>query len=150
MLSTRWCGRGDTGGSTYQLYSDLDATNTGLISFEQALGNDGASFVWRNPTLVAPGSTSSANLYNNGKLRLNNVVYHSVQNVYGTGNWEIGAAAVLYLEDGSGYYQNPSLGPTFPNQTITFGECTATLHMDTQVYSHNKDFGPQIYGFATG
>jgi len=145
----QWCGRGDTGGSTYQMYSDNDATNNGLISYEQAFSNFGASFVWRNPVLT-PGTVSGSNLYNNGAFRLINIVYHNVQNVYGSGCWEIGKGGVLYLEDGTGVFQNPTKGPSFPNQSIYFQDSSAVLHMDTAVYSLNSAFGPKVFGFGSG
>lgn len=144
------CGRGDTGGSTYQLYCDLTCYNYGVIDMEQYYNNIGASFVWRNANLYPPGATNIQYTYNYGAFRIVNVVYHNVQNVLGDGCYVIGSNAVLYLEDGSGYYQNPNFGPTFPNQTITFTDGTGDLHMDTQVYSHNSNFGPQVYGFGQG
>jgi hypothetical protein len=145
----QWCGRGDTGGSTYQMYCDNDAINNGLISYEQAFDNYGAAFVWRNP-LLTPGTIVGHNLYNNGAFRLINVVYHNVQNVYGTGCWQIGEGGVLYLEDGTGVFQNPTKGPSFPNQSIVFQHQSAVLHMDTAVYSINSSFGPTLYGFGGG
>ncbi|KAF7186161.1 Hyphally regulated cell wall protein 4 [Pseudocercospora fuligena] len=145
----QWCGRGDTGGSTFQMYNDLTSRNTGLISFEQFFDNRGASFVWRNPTLTTT-STTGQNLYNDGAFRIINVVYHNVQNVYGSGCWQIGKGGILYLEDGTGVSQNPTAGPSFPGQSISFQDPTADLHMDTAVYSRNSNFGPQLYGFGQG
>lgn len=144
----QWCGRGDTGGSTFQMYSDDDAYNTGLISFEQAFNNYGASFVWRNPVLTT--SNTISNLYNNGAFRIINVNYHNVQNVYGNGCWQIGKGGILYLEDGTGVFQNPTAGPSFPSQSISFQDPSAVLHLDTAVYSRNSNFGPQVYGFGNG
>nr|POE48974.1 hypothetical protein CFP56_32126 [Quercus suber] len=144
----QWCGRGDTGGSTYQMYSDLDSVNSGLISFEQAFNNNGAAFVWRNPTLTT--TARGANLYNNGAFRLVNVNYHNVQNVYGNGCWQIGKGGILYLEDGTGLFQNPTAGSSLPGQSISFQDASAVLHLDTAVYSRNSRFGAQIYGYGTG
>lgn len=99
--------------------------------------------------LAVPGITGY-NIYNNGAFRLINVVYHQQQNVYGTGCWQIGAASTLYLEDGTGYYQNPAFGPSLNGQSITFLDATGTLHMDAQVYSHNSNFGARVFNFKTG
>lgn len=144
----QWCGRGDTGGSTYQMYSDLDGVNNGLISFEQTTRNLGASFVWRNPTLTT--SKSTANIYNNGAFRLINTVFHNVQNIYGNGCWQLGKGGILYLEDGTGVYQNPNKASSFAGQSIVFQDPDSTLHMDTAVYSRNSNFGATVYGFSTG
>lgn len=144
----QWCGRGDTGGSTYQMYSDLDGVNNGLISFEQTTRNLGASFVWRNPVLTT--SKSNANIYNNGAFRLINTVFHNVQNIYGNGCWQLGKGGILYLEDGTGVFQNPSKASSFAGQSIVFQDPDSTLHMDTAVYSGNSNFGATVYGFSTG
>ncbi|KAH9815721.1 putative threonine-rich GPI-anchored glycoprotein [Teratosphaeria destructans] len=142
------CGRGDTGGSTYQIYSDLDLTNNGLISFEQYFSNYGSSFNIRNPTLTT--STGGANCYNNGAVRLINVNYQQVQNVYGSGCWQLGVGSTLYLQDGTGAYQNPTAGPSLPGQSIIFQDSSAVLHMDAKVYSRNSNFGAQVFGFGSG
>lgn len=144
----QWCGRGDTGGSTFQMVSDADTVNSGLISYEQSGNRNGASFYWRNYQLTT--TTNPNNLYNNGAFRLLNTTLHGQQNIYGTGCWQIGQGGVLYLENGSGVYQNPNKGPTFPGQSIDFQHPSAILHLDPQAYSINSDFGPQLYGFATG
>nr|POF04440.1 hypothetical protein CFP56_55921 [Quercus suber] len=130
------------------MYSDLDSVNSGLISFEQAFDNYGAAFVWRNPALTT--TSKGANLYNNGAFRLINVNYHNVQNVYGKGCWQIGKGGILYLEDGTGTFQNPTAGSSLPGQSISFQDSSAVLHMDTAVYSRNSKFGAQIYGFGPG
>ncbi|KAK4934227.1 hypothetical protein LTR66_015667, partial [Elasticomyces elasticus] len=150
--SLQFCGRGDTGGSTYQLYCNTDCYNYGTLDYEQYNNNLGATFTWRNFVI---GTAASNNIYNQGAFRLVNTVYHSVQNVLGNGCWVIDQGAALYLEDGSGINQNPSAGSTFANQNIYFvpgqtGSNTQTLHMDIQVYSHNSNFGPQVYGFGKG
>lgn len=152
--SIQFCGRGDTGGSTYQLYCDLDCYNYGLIDFEQYNNNNmGASFTWRNDVI---GSNAANNIYNYGAFRLVNVVHHNVQNVYGDGCWVIDEGGVLYLEDGTGVFQNPTNGPSFPSQKIYFTDSSQpagrlqTIHMDTAVYSKNCDFGPQVYNFGSG
>lgn len=144
----QFCGRGDTGGSTYQAYSTADSVNNGLISFEQAFSNYGASFSWRNTVLSTV--SGAKNLYNNGAVRLFNVNFHNVQNVYGTGCWQLGSGAILYLEDGTGVYQNLNKSGSLPGQSISFQDSTAVLHMDTAVYSKNSSFGAQLFGFATG
>ena len=145
----QWCGRGDTGGSTFQMYNDLTSTNDGLISFEQFFDNKGASFVWRNPTLTTT-STTGQNLYNNGAFRIIQTNYHNVQNIYGTGCWQIGKGGILYLEDGTGVFQNPTAGPSLPGQSISFQDPTSVLHMDTAVYSRNSNFGAQVFGYGQG
>lgn len=143
----QFCGRGDTGGSKYQLYSDNDAYNTGLISFEQTVRNLGSAFVWRNAVV---GADSAKNLYNNGAFRLINTVLHIVQNIYGKGCWQLGLGSVLFLEDGAGNYQNPGYGSSLPDQSILFQDPTAVLHIDSAVYSRNSNFGARLYGFASG
>lgn len=147
--SLQFCGRGDTGGSTYQLYSDLDAVNTGLISFEQVKGNLGASFVWRN-AILSTSAKGSYNIYNNGTFRLINTAFHNVQNVYGNGCWQIGVGATLYLEDGTGVYQNPNKDTSFKGQSIFFADASASLHLDSAVYRYTGAFGAQIFGFCAG
>lgn len=144
------CGRGDTGGSTFQLYCNQDCHNTGLISFEQTLGLLGASFNWRNDVLTPRGTAPSANIYNDGAFRMINVDFQLVQNVLGAGCWQIGTGATFYLQDGLGAYQNPNDAPALSGQSIIFNGVAGTLHMDTQVYSHNSAFGAVVYGFGTG
>lgn len=144
----QFCGRGDTGGSTVRAYSAADSVNDGLISFEQAFSNTGSAFSWRNTALSTV--TGAKNLYNNGAVRLINVNFHNVQNVYGSGCWQLGSGAVLYLEDGTGVYQNPTKSGSLPGQSIILQDSTAVLHMDTAVYSRNSTFGAQLFGFAAG
>ncbi|KAJ8606517.1 hypothetical protein MRB53_040892 [Persea americana] len=57
---------------------------------------------------------------------------------------------IMYLEDGAGIFQNPGYASPFSGQSISFLDSTGILHMDTQVYSHNSNFGAQIYGFGNG
>lgn len=96
------------------------------------------------------GTLALSNLYNNGAFRIINVNYHNVQNVYGNGCWQIGLGGILYLEDGTGAFQNPACGPSLPGQSITFQHSTAVLHMDTAVYSKNSQFGAAVYGYGAG
>ena len=142
----QFCGRGDTGGSTYQLYCDQTCYNYGVIDFEQYTSNTGASFF---------GSNDTQNFYNEGAFRLVNVVHHNVQDIYGSGCWVIDEGAVLYLEDGTGRPQNTNDAP-FQNQKIYFTNASQsvgrlqTIHLDPAVYAGNSNFGPEIYGYGSG
>ncbi|ORY79548.1 WSC domain-domain-containing protein [Protomyces lactucae-debilis] len=142
-----WCGRGDTGGSTYQLYSDASGVNNGLIVFEQTRGNLGTAAVWRNDQI---SNSPPAYLTNNGGFLMRNMRVDFVQNFLGTGCWMIGYKSNMYLQDGVGVFQNPSYGPSFSGQSISFLDNTGTLHMDTAVYAKAPNFGARIYGFGQG
>ncbi|WPH03990.1 Hypothetical protein R9X50_00687400 [Acrodontium crateriforme] len=140
----QFCGRT---GCSFWLSSDLDSTNNGLISFEQSIDNLG-TFYWKNSaqTIFEGGS----NLYNNGAFRLINVVFHGQQQIYGNGCWQLGKGGVLYLENGSGAFQNPETLGTLSGQSIVFQDSSAVLHLDKGAYSYNSNFGAQIYGFGSG
>ncbi|ORY79549.1 WSC domain-domain-containing protein [Protomyces lactucae-debilis] len=142
-----WCGRGDTGGSTYQLYSDASGVNNGLIVFEQTRGNLGTAAVWRNDQI---SNSPPAYLTNNGGFLMRNMRVDFVQNFLGTGCWMIGYKSNMYLQDGVGVFQNPSYGPSFSGQSISFLDNTGTLHMESAVYAKAPNFGAKIYGFGQG
>lgn len=143
----QWCGRGDTGGSKYQLEADDTSYNNGLISFEQFFGNQGGDFCWKNSD---SSKWASSNLYNNGAFRLINVTYHNVQNILGNGCWQLGQGSVFYLEDGTGTNQNLFNGPSLPGQSIIFQHASSVLHLEKQSYSSNPDFGAKLYNFGKG
>jgi hypothetical protein len=143
------CGRGDLGiGSSFEISTDLDAVNSGLISYEQYGGNAGANFLWH--TTASASASASVNLYNNGTFRLINTVYHNIQNVLGNGGcWHIGLGATLFLEAGTAANLVQGVNP-FSGQTIYFADATAVLHLDAGVYAKTPIFGATISGFATG
>lgn len=124
------CGRGDTGGSNCQIFSDFDAVNYGLISYEQSYNNYGTLFTWRNTILTIANCIN--NVYNYGAFRLINTLFQNQQNVYGSGCWQVGKGAVLYLGDGTGLNQNPKTASSFSGQSITFQDASAVLHMDAE------------------
>lgn len=146
----QWCGRGDTGGSTYQLYCRNNCVNTGLIVFEQVYGNLGTSAVWRNYALTPASSNPTQTITNNGGFLMRQMRVDFVQNYLGTGCWMVGNKAVMYMQDGVGAYQNYQYGSSLSGQSISFLDNTGVIHMDTQVYSHNSAFGARVYGFGAG
>ena len=146
----QWCGRGDTGGSTYNLVCSGTCTNNGLIVYEQVRGNLGTAASWRNLVQTTYG-VNGQNIYNNGGFLMRQMRVDFSQNVYGTnGCYMLQNNAVMYLQDGVGYFQNPTYAPSFSGQSISFLDSTGTLHMDTAVYSKAPNFGARIYGFGGG
>ena len=146
----QWCGRGDTGGSTFRLTCGSTCVNNGLIVFEQVNGNFGTAMTWRNDVLTLGSITPSQTITNNGAFLMRKARVDFVQNYQGNGCYVIGNQAIMYLQDGAGLTQNPNAGPAFNSQSIRFADNTGVLHMDTGVYSRNSQFGATVYGFGEG
>ncbi|CCG83755.1 protein of unknown function [Taphrina deformans PYCC 5710] len=148
--SLQFCGRGDEVGSLYSLYCRDNCVNNGLISFEQIHGNNGFGSSWRNYILTPSSLTPSQTITNNGAFLIRNQRVDLVQNYLGTGCWIVGQYATMYMQDGTGLFQNPNYGETFAGQSISFSDDTGVIHMDPHVYLHNYKFGAMVYGFQAG
>ncbi|CAO1625703.1 unnamed protein product [Sympodiomycopsis kandeliae] len=134
----QWCGRGDTGGSTYNLQCNSGSgtcNNNGLIVYEQVNNNFGTAAKWLSP---------SKSITNNGGFLMRSTRFDLYANMQGSsGCLMIENDATLYLQDTIG-----SSSPALDGQSVSFTADRGVLHLESGVHARNSLFGAQIYGFG--
>ena len=139
----QFCGRGDTGGSKFNLQHGQTSNNKGLISYEQFFDNQGSDFSWK--------SSGYGDVYHDGAFRMLNVAFHHKQDIKGSGCWQIGKGGTFYLEDGVGNTAGFLFkGAALAGQSIHFNDPSGVLHLDQGAYKSNSNFGAKCYGFGKG